>query len=149
MPKFKYRMQNILDIKIKLETQARNEFAQAQIKLNEELDRKQTLIDRKKHYEDEARTLRDDVLNLKDINANMNAQLTIKMLIEKQETFVKRAQKEVDRKRAALNEIMQERKMHEKLREKALEEYLEQEKLSEGKIVDELTSYTYGRRNQN
>lgn len=147
MPKFKYRMQNILDIKVKLETQARNEFAQAQLRLNEEISKRQALIDRKRLYEEEARALRDSILDIKELNANMNAQLTMKMLIEKQETFVKRAQKDVDKKRAALNEVMQERKMHEKLREKAFEEYLEQEKISEGKVVDELTSYAYGRKN--
>jgi len=147
LPKFKYRMQNILDIKVKLETQARNEFAQAQLRLNEEISKRQALIDRKRLYEEEARALRDSILDIKELNANMNAQLTMKMLIEKQETFVKRAQKDVDKKRAALNEVMQERKMHEKLREKAFEEYLEQEKISEGKVVDELTSYAYGRKN--
>ena len=41
MPKFRYRMQSILDIKIKLEEQARNEFAQAQAALLEQEEIKQ------------------------------------------------------------------------------------------------------------
>lgn len=36
--------------------------------------------------------------------------------------------------------------MHEKLKEKALDQFLQEEKAAEGKIVDELTSYTYGQR---
>ena len=45
-----------------------------------------------------------------------------------------------------MKEIMQERKMHEKLKEKALAQFLQEENAAEGKIVDELTSYTYGQR---
>ena len=41
---------------------------------------------------------------------------------------------------------MQERKMHEKLKEKALLQFLDEEKAAEAKVVDELTSYTYGQR---
>ena len=33
MGKFKYSMQNILDIKIKLETQAKNEFSEANVSI--------------------------------------------------------------------------------------------------------------------
>ena len=47
-----------------------------------------------------------------------------------------------------LTELMQERKMHEKLKENAFEEFKEEVKKQEGKEVDELTSYTYGQRIQ-
>ena len=36
MARFRYRMQNILDVKEKLENQARNDFAVAAAKVNEE-----------------------------------------------------------------------------------------------------------------
>ena len=36
MARFRYRMQSILDIKLKMETQAKQEFAAAQQRLNEE-----------------------------------------------------------------------------------------------------------------
>ena len=39
MAKFRYRMQNILDVKEKLETQAKNEFAIAAAVVNEEEDK--------------------------------------------------------------------------------------------------------------
>lgn len=146
MPRFRYRMQNILDMKLKLEEQARNEYAQAQLRLNEEEAAKQKLLDRLRAYENEARALRKSVLNVRDINENRNAQSAMKELVDKQEIEVKRARKELDSKRAALSEIMQERKMHEKLREKALEEYFEEEKANENKAIDELTSYSYGRK---
>ncbi len=52
----------------------------------------------------------------------------------------------VELAREKLTEIMQERKMHEKLKEKALLQFLDEEKAAEAKVVDELTSYTYGQR---
>lgn len=148
MPRFRYRMQNILDIKIKLETQAKNEFAQAQNKLNEELAVKQRLLDRKSGYEEEASKIRGSVLNIRELNENRNAIETMKYMIERQEVECRRAQKEVDKKRSALNEVIKERKMHEKLREKALEEFLEEEKIAESKSIDELTSYSFGKKTE-
>ena len=44
MAKFIYRMQNILDLKEKLETQARNDYAVAQAELNEEEEKLPTLL---------------------------------------------------------------------------------------------------------
>lgn len=148
MARFKYRMQNILDIKIKLETQAKNEFAQAQLRLNEELAQKQQLEQRRNAYEEEAAALRGEILNIRELNENRNAIETMKYMIERQEVECRRAQKEVDKKRAALNEVIKERKMHEKLREKAFEEYLEEEKQAETKSIDEVTSYNFGKKNK-
>ena len=42
MAKFRYRMQNILNIKEKLEMQAKNEFAAANMELLEEQERRKT-----------------------------------------------------------------------------------------------------------
>ena len=60
MSKFFYRMQNILDIKMKLEEQAKNEYAIAQAKLNEEEERRDRLIFRQGVYEQKARELAED-----------------------------------------------------------------------------------------
>ena len=43
MAKFRYRMQSILEIKKKLEEQAKNEFAAARAALNEEEDKLRTV----------------------------------------------------------------------------------------------------------
>ena len=48
MAKFIYRMQSILDIKQKLEEQAKNEFAKARLQLTLEEDKLQKLKERKK-----------------------------------------------------------------------------------------------------
>ncbi|MBR6329249.1 MAG: flagellar export protein FliJ [Lachnospiraceae bacterium] len=144
MPRFRYRMQSILDIKLKLEEQARNEFAQAQMILNEEEEKKRQLQGRLAAYEEEGKRLREDVLKPRELNENATAVDTMKDMIKQQEFVIVKARTEVEKKRDALSEVMQERKMHEKLKEKALEEYLEEEKAAEMKAIDELTSFKYG-----
>ena len=141
-------MQNILDIKIKLEEQARNEFAQAQLRVNEEEEKKQRLVDRQTLYEEEARRIRMEGTTARKLMENEQAIQIMSGLIMEQEQEINRALAALDKKRTALQEVMQERKMHEKLREKALQQYLEEEKAAESKTIDELTSYIYGRKSQ-
>lgn len=146
MAKFRYRMQSILNIKYQLETQAKMEVGRAQMRLNEEQEKLQTLIDRKEAYLEEGRRMREEALHVNDLRDNRNAVLIMDELIAVQEFEVLKAEEAVEKARAKLTEIMQERKMHEKLKEKALLQFLEEEKAAEFKVVDELTSYTYGQR---
>jgi len=44
-----------------------------------------------------------------------------------------------------LQEVVQERKTHEKLREYAFDEYVKELNAAESKEVDELVSYSYGK----
>lgn len=146
MAKFRYRMQSILNIKYQLETQAKMEVGRAQMLLNEELEKQQAMIDRKEAYIEEGRRMRKETVHVNDLRDNRNAMLIMDEMIAVQRTMVRRAEEVLEKARAKLTEIMQERKMHEKLKEKALLQFLEEEKAAEFKVVDELTSYTYGQR---
>ena len=142
MAKFTYRMQSILNIQYQLETQAKMEFGRAQMRLMEEEERLQGLIDRKEAYLEEGRKMRSDVLHVSDLKDNRNAMLIMDEMIEAQREQVALAQEVVEAARLKLQEVMQERKMHERLKEKALEQFIQEENAAEGKTVDELTSYT-------
>ncbi|MCM1123876.1 MAG: flagellar export protein FliJ [Eubacterium sp.] len=146
MAKFTYRMQSILNIQYQLETQAKMEFGRAQMRLMEEEEKLQALIDRKEAYLEEGRRIRSDVLHVNDLKDNRNAMLIMDEMIEAQRAQVARAEEVVEAARLRLQEVMQERKMHERLKEKALEQFMREENAAEGKAVDELTSYTYGQR---
>lgn len=146
MARFRYRMQSILNIKYQLETQAKIEVGRAQMRLQEEEEKLQNLFDRKEAYFEEGRRMREKSVNVTDLRDNRNALLVMDELIAAQQFEVMRAAEALELARAKLTEIMQERKMHEKLKEKALLQFLEDEKKAEAKIVDELTSYTYGQR---
>lgn len=146
MAKFTYRMQSILNIQYQLENQAKMDLGRAQMRLMEEEEKLQGLIDRKEAYLEEGRRMRSDALSVNDLRDNRNAMLIMDGMIEEQRGQVALAEEAVEAARRKLQEIMQERKMHEKLKEKALEQFMKEENAAEGKAVDELTSYTYGQR---
>ena len=146
MARFRYSMQSILDIKLKLETQAKQEFSTAHAVLDTEEKKLGALFDRKAGYERQGRELRQGTLKLRDIEENKTAVRCMENYIVEQKLCVKRAEEDLERARQKLTEVMMERKTHEKLKEKAFEQFLMDEKKQESKEVDELTSYTYGQR---
>ncbi len=144
MAKFKYRMQSILEVKKKLEEQAKNEFAAARASLNEEEEKLEQLNKRKEAYEEEGRALREDTLNIMDIIENKEALLRMDEFIAEQQLNVKRSEDSMEEARLALQTAMQESKTQEKLREKAFEQFMKEENARESREIDELVSYTYG-----
>ena len=149
MAKFQYRMQSILDIKLKMEEQAKMQFAQAQAKLNEEEEKLQKLKDRKSLYETDLKEQLQSKLNLLKIEELQNAVMRMEEFIALQKREVDKAARVVEKERQKLTEVMMERKSHEKLKENAFEEFMQELNSAEGKEIDELTSYTYGQKNKN
>lgn len=146
MARFRYRMQSILDIKLKMETQAKQEFAEARMNLDREEERLAALRERRENYERRARERLMGTLNCRDMAENKEALLRMDEYIASQLLQVREAENKLERAREKLAEVMIERKSHETLKEKAFEQFLMDEKRQEGKEVDELTSYTYGQR---
>ncbi len=146
MAKFIYRMQSILDIKVKLEEQARMEFATAKMRLNEEEEKLSNLVSRREAYVLEGRKLQESGLNVLEIMENRTAIENMKELIARQEVCVRQAEVLADEAAERLTQAMQESKTHTRLKERAFEEFLQEENKREAKEVDELTSYTYGQR---
>lgn len=148
MAKFRYSMQSILNIKTKMETQAKQEFSAAKYALDKEVEKLENLKKRKSDYEEKAHELLQGTLKVRDIEDNKNAILMMDQYIAEQRMQVKKTQDELERAREKLADVMKERKMHETLREKAFENFLQEENRQEGKSIDELTSYTYGQKRQ-
>ena len=146
MARFRYRMQNILNMKISMEQQAKMQYAAANRRLSEEEEKLERIRNRKAAYEAEAKRLLSQKLNVRDIMANNQAILMTEEEIKAQLIQVHTAQLNVEKAREHLTQLMQERKMHERLKEKAFEQFLQEEKQRESKEIDELTSYTYGQR---
>lgn len=146
MAKFVYRMQSILDVKEKLEEQAKNEFAKARIHLDEEIAVLDKIKARRSEYEEEGRILRQSVLDIKKLTENQYAIDRMDEAVAAQEIEVQKAQKELDKASANLVKAMQETKIQNKLKEKAFEQFKKDLVAQEMKEVDELTSYTYGQK---
>ncbi|MBR5336918.1 MAG: flagellar export protein FliJ [Lachnospiraceae bacterium] len=143
MARFVYRMQNILDIKYKLEAQARSDYAVAAAKLAEEEEKLAALYLRKRQYEQKKKELLEDRLNVMDLNLNKKAIDTMKSLIRDQSLQVHIAQRNLEEERKKLSEIMKDRKTHEKLKEHKFEEFKEELKAEESKEIDQLVSFKH------
>lgn len=143
MAKFIYRMQNILDIKNKLEIQAKNSYAAARMKLSQEEQKLDKLFEQKKSYEEAYRQQLSGNINVLQINICKNAIELSKNLIKKQLVEVKVASLNLEAAQKRLSEVMKERKIQEKLREKAYEEFLQELSDQEKKEIDELVSFRF------
>lgn len=143
MAKFFYRMQNILDIKYKLEESAKQEYADARQRLTEEENKLQHLRVRKAGYVDDYNESINGRLDFIKIEENSNAIEVMDEMIATQLEMVRKRSKELEMARQKLNVVMQERKMHEKLKEKKFEEFIVELNAKENKEVDELISYKY------
>lgn len=148
MAKFIYRMQNILNIKLKLENQAKIAYSQANAALREEEKKLLALQERRRAYELTLKELMEGKINLIEVRSCKHAIDTMKVLIRNQMLEVHVAQQNVEAARARLEQVMKERKTQEKLREKAFDEFKQQLAYEDNKAVDELVSYSYGRKEQ-
>lgn len=148
MAKFVYRMQNILNLKEKLEEQARNAYAEQRMKLSEEEEKEEELHERKRFYQEEAVKLRKEKLNILDLEENSNAIYVLDTLIAEQHERVLKEEAVLEQKRLELEEAMKERKTQDKLKEHAFDEFKADLLYQESKEIDQLTSYTYGIKQQ-
>lgn len=146
MAKFLYSLQNILNVKVKMETQAKQEFSAAQNALLEQQERLDAMERRKAEYERMGRKLRTGSLHIRDIEENRNATLQMEQYILEQQEAVVQAENQMEAAREKLADVVKDRKTHETLKEKAFQEFLQEENRQESKVVDELTSYTYGKK---
>ena len=143
MAKFKYKMQNILAVKMKLESQAKIAYGIANQRYLDEQKKLQEIMLRRTAYEKalkESMIGKIDVRQVSRARADVNA---MKTLMRRQMMEVHKAERIMEDARKALNEVMMERKTHEKLKEKAFEQFKEELKAEESKEIDQLVSYTY------
>lgn len=141
---FRFSMQNILNMKEKLEDQAKNEFAQANARLLREQEKLEIIVARREEAREKLKLALYETLSVAEIRTRENAVEVLKFYAMQQQLAVKRCEKEVEVAREKLSEAMKERKIFEKLREKAFDEFVFEENRKEQKEVDELMSYKHG-----
>lgn len=145
MAKFNYKLQNILEIKYKLEDQAKSAYAQANEKLRQEELKLDGIYADIIKYQNDIRDMSEKIVNVSELRRCSEAIEIKKEAAERQKLQIKKAEKEVETARQKLNDVMVDRKTHEKLREKAFEEFLVELDESEKKEIDELVSFTYSK----
>lgn len=145
---FRYGMQNVLNIKEKLEEQEKQNFAMMRVRLTEEEEKLEALKVRREQVALEGKKMREDKIDILSIKENTALASYIDEEIKGQRVKVMAAEKNLENARKRMQDAMQERKIHEKLRENAFEEFMKEEGIKEAKEIDELTSYVYGQKDE-
>lgn len=143
MARFKYAMENILNIKTKIEEQKRMELGRAIAAYNQAVETRQSIrrqVDAIREEFSQSTGIKLTAERLVEMNRRVSY---YERSLKSQELEVIRRSKVVDTKREALKHALEEKKIQEKLKEKALEKFVEEEKATEQKHLDEVVGYRY------
>ena len=143
MAKFIFNMQGLLNIKEKLEEQAKTEYGKALNKLEEE---KNILLNLENKKQENILSFRESInkgVKPNYINSINQYISLIEKKIEAQIETVNKTKDFVEERRVILLNSMKERKVLEALKEKEKENYFKEEIKKEQKIIDEIVSYKY------
>ena len=144
MARFRFSMESVLNIKKKLEEQAKNEYGQANARLFREQEKLNTFLMRREEAKQKLKLILCETLSMTEIRKMEDAVEVLSFYVVQQQLEVKRCEKEVEIAREKLTEAMKELKIFDKLKEKAYEEFLKEENWKEQKEVDELMSFKHG-----
>lgn len=145
MAKFVYKMQSLLNIKEKLEDQAKTAYGLAKATLNEEEEKLQQLIARKNQYIENKRQEMSSSINVHELTQLEHAIKSMEYRIAEQVLVVKQAEKNVQLAQAKLENAMKERKIQEKLREHALEDFIKEMEAADQQEINELVTFRFGK----
>ena len=140
MAKFIYSMQNVLNIKERMETQAKTEYAQMLGALHDEEVKMHNIMSTLNSYKVQASQLSIGKL---DIAIKITEDMA-----KNQAVMVKLAERNVEASMKRLADAVKERKVQEKLKEKAFEQFLQELNAQEMKEIDEVVSFNYNDREE-
>ena len=135
MAKFLYSMQNVLDIKERLETQAKTEYAEMNNRLFIEEETMKRLGKRLDSYENLARSSASERLDIMEMRRCNEAIDIIKNQMTQQAVRIRIAQRNVDN-------------AMKKLKEKAFEQFKLDINAQEMKEIDETVSFKYNNKDE-
>ncbi|MCT4595581.1 MAG: flagellar export protein FliJ [Anaeromicrobium sp.] len=141
MSGFKFKYENIIQIKERMEESAKGRLAGAQRELDIEKNKLNSLVDEKNNCIGVINNRVKEGTNvtfLQQYNSYMNSLSTN---IEKKEKDIQVCKSRVNEKREELVRAVKEKKIMEKFKEKEREKFIEWEKKQEILLVDELVTY--------
>ncbi|PKM68081.1 MAG: hypothetical protein CVU95_05390 [Firmicutes bacterium HGW-Firmicutes-2] len=146
MAMFRYSMENILNVKIKIEEQKKMELAKAMMDLRVEIEKQEGIkaelditIDAFRERQKQSQSVSEFQRLSHNVNYYEKAHKVQKQIVLKAEALV-------EKRRKALQKALEEKKIQEKLKEKALNIFLEEEKYKEIKILDEIVGFRYSKK---
>ena len=144
MAKFVFRLNSVLNLKLKLEEQEKIAYSLAAARVKEEEEKLQMLYVRREELVNSKRTLLSGVLSAKELNLTENAIKSTDGKISEQALILKKAEKNLENARIKLNNAIKERKIYEKLKEHAYEDWLKELEHTEQLEINELVSFRHG-----
>lgn len=145
MAKFIYKMQSLLNIKEKLEDQAKTAFGLARAALNAEEEKLERLVLKRNGYIESKRQGMSSSINVKELAQLEQAIKTMEYQIAEQILVVRQAEKNLQLAQARLENAMKERKVQEKLREHAYEDFLKEMEAADQQEINELVTFRFGK----
>jgi flagellar protein FliJ len=145
MAKFVFKLHSLLNVKIQMEDNLKNDLGKAVQKLEKERDRLKTIENERNECincfcgESSKGVI---VGKLKEYGTFISF---LKEKAELQKENINYAQNVVDKYREQLIKVVQEKEMLEKLKEKKYQEYHKEQFREEQKMIDEITSYKYNK----
>ncbi len=146
MKGFKFRLDSLLNVKEKLEQQAKIAYGEEVSKLNNEKKKLDDLYINKEENTQKQRESFTGVIDIFSFEQYRNYATKLDEMILNQIQAIKVQEIKTEEAREKLAEIVKERKALEKLKEKELEQYKKDVQLAEDKLVDELVTYKFGTR---
>lgn len=148
MAKFIYSMQNVLDVKYKLEDQAKTAFSQAQMNVNEAQTELDEIVERRVFYAEEKKRCMHGALDVRRLNECEQAIQTMEYYEGQQKRKLAALEAVLDNARRKLQDAMMDRKTHEKLKENEFEVFKQELNEQEKKEIDEVVSFQYNNREE-
>ncbi|MCX8130322.1 MAG: flagellar export protein FliJ [Clostridia bacterium] len=145
MAKFVFKLQALLNVKIQMEDNLKNELGKAVQKLEREKERLRNIENERDEYINKVCGESSKGIMVGKLKEYGSYISFLKEKAELQKENINYAQNVVDRYREQLIKVVQEKEMLEKLREKKHKEYLNEQLREEQKINDEITSYKYNK----
>lgn len=141
MARYKYNLQKLLDIRVSIEQEKKNQMGLAIQRLDKEKQRlkliKGELDLMKNRFAEET----SEGMEVNELKLLINYIDYYKRSIKDQKLKIKMSEDHLSVCRAELLKATQEKKMIEKLKEKDFEKFLYQEQKKEEKLVDDLVSF--------
>ena len=141
MAAYKFKLQKLLDYKISIEEEKKNELSLAIKRLEEEKDKLQELLKKQKDMSSTFNEKTSQGIEANELKLLANYIDYYKRCIKEQGIIIKMAEDYLSKCRDEVIKAAQEKKMMEKLKEIDYGKYLYNEQKEEEKLVDDLVSF--------
>ncbi|MFV0520759.1 MAG: flagellar export protein FliJ [Lachnospirales bacterium] len=146
MKGFNFKLNGLLNVKEKIEEQRKIELGKA----SQILEREKNVLEELQVKRVNSLKFQKDAVaekvNVIEYNNYINFVKKLDSDIEKQKKRIIREEKNVEKAKESLLEVMKERKAYEKLKEKKLEAFYRETLSREQKVLDEIVTYKHSKK---